>query len=186
MSCSLFSCSGHSAPSHCLQVVEKDGLPYYIYELTRHRLVAATATGVYWLQAAWAMCGSCAGVSALEGQAVLAARLAAQHCSAATATPRPVRPTIHPQYAALLRCRQPAVHAERALQQPAVAQGGQQIGKDSGLLPGAPQDRRLIGARSKISTLKSCRAISRLPFQPCCVILQTTACAPSTDPNKLL
>ena len=28
-----------------LQVVEHDGLPYYIYELTRHRLVAATATG---------------------------------------------------------------------------------------------------------------------------------------------
>lgn len=29
----------------CLQVVEHDGLPYYMYELTRHRLVAATATG---------------------------------------------------------------------------------------------------------------------------------------------
>lgn len=28
-----------------MQVVEKDGLPYYIYELTRHRLVTATATG---------------------------------------------------------------------------------------------------------------------------------------------
>ncbi|PRW33039.1 domain-containing 4 [Chlorella sorokiniana] len=27
------------------EVVEKDGLPYYVYELTRHRLVSATATG---------------------------------------------------------------------------------------------------------------------------------------------
>lgn len=28
-----------------MQVLEKGGLPYYLYELTRHRLVAATATG---------------------------------------------------------------------------------------------------------------------------------------------
>lgn len=32
-----------SIPS--LQVVTKDGLPYYVYELSKHRLVSAAATG---------------------------------------------------------------------------------------------------------------------------------------------
>lgn len=37
--------SSMAGPVSLLQVVEHDGLPYYMYELTRHRLVAATATG---------------------------------------------------------------------------------------------------------------------------------------------
>ncbi len=108
--------------------MEKDGLPYYIYELTRHRLVAATATG---------MVGA-----PLPGLGIKLCYLLLQCCLRSIAHQPAAVPcqVVINCHCLLVRCRQPAVHAERAVQQPAVAQGGQQAGKNSGFLPGAAQD----------------------------------------------